>query len=43
MLIQVRSGVTLFNAMEIVAEGDFGLLGQEFRNCFHRLRQASTE
>ena len=31
MLIQVRSGVTLFRAMEIVAEGDFGLLSVEFK------------
>ncbi|MEK6972986.1 MAG: type II secretion system F family protein [archaeon] len=38
MLIQVRSGVTLFNAMEIVAEGDFGLLGQEFRKLLSQIK-----
>jgi len=37
MLIQVKSGVTLFRAMEIVSEGDFGLLSLEFKKMISQI------
>jgi len=43
MLIQVRSGVTLFRAMEIVSEGDFGLLSKEFRNMISRIKAGDNQ
>ncbi|MEM7825363.1 MAG: type II secretion system F family protein, partial [Candidatus Aenigmatarchaeota archaeon] len=43
LLIQVRSGVTLFNAMVSVAAGDYGLISEEFEEAVREINAGVSE
>jgi flagellar protein FlaJ len=43
LLIQVRSGVTLFNAMVSVAAGDYGLVSEEFGEAVREINAGVSE
>ncbi|MEM5834338.1 MAG: type II secretion system F family protein [Candidatus Aenigmatarchaeota archaeon] len=43
LLIQVRSGVTLFNAMVSVAAGDYGLVSEEFEEAVKEINAGVSE
>ena len=43
LLIQVRSGVTLFNALVSVAAGDYGLVSEEFEEAVREINAGVSE
>jgi flagellar protein FlaJ len=43
MLVQIQSGVSLFDAMSVVAEGDYGAVSKEFRKAVEAINTGEFE
>ena len=43
MLVQLRSNVSLFNALNMIAEGDYGEVSKEFRTAVKRINAGELE
>lgn len=43
LLIQIKSGVPLFDAMVSVSKGDYGLVAKEFENCTKNISTGTPE
>jgi flagellar protein FlaJ len=43
LLIQVRSGVPLFDGLVSVSNGDYGLIAEEFKNCVKKISTGMSD
>jgi len=43
MLVQIKSGVTLFDSMNMIAEGNYGQLSKEFKKAVDEINTGSLE
>lgn len=43
MLIEIKSGITLFDSLRLIAEGNFGVLSDEFRKAVDEISTGSLE
>ncbi len=43
MLVQLKSGVTLFDSLSVVAEGDYGQLTNEFKTLINKINSGEPE